>query len=104
MIILTDFLWFTDYAIFVALAAYNRHPRKSYTTQYAAILQISFSSLIILYIWARTPGKTASWESGQARVFFRSYSWQAILMRKPDFDSESTVTISAFRKYGVKHR
>jgi hypothetical protein len=54
-IILTDLLWLADYAIFVALAAYNRHPRNSYTVQYAAILQIYFSSLIVLYVWARAP-------------------------------------------------
>ncbi|KAJ7708115.1 hypothetical protein B0H17DRAFT_1031757 [Mycena rosella] len=54
-IIVTDLVWLANYAIFMALATYNRHPRGSHTVQYAALLQTYVSMAVILYLWARAP-------------------------------------------------
>jgi hypothetical protein len=52
-IIVTDLVWLANYAIFMALATYNRHPRGSHMVQYAAIGQTYISMSCILYLWAR---------------------------------------------------
>ncbi|KAJ7911372.1 hypothetical protein B0H13DRAFT_579309 [Mycena leptocephala] len=52
-IIVTDLVWLANWAIFMALATYNRHPRGSHIVQYAAIGQTYISMASILYLWAR---------------------------------------------------
>ncbi|KAJ7722439.1 hypothetical protein DFH07DRAFT_946702 [Mycena maculata] len=52
-IIVTDLVWLANFAIFMALATYNRHPRGSHTVQYVAIGQTYVSMAILLYLWAR---------------------------------------------------
>ncbi|KAK7053561.1 hypothetical protein R3P38DRAFT_1461126 [Favolaschia claudopus] len=52
-IIVTDLVWLANWAIFMALATYNRHPRGSHAVQYTAIGQTYFSIACILYLWAR---------------------------------------------------
>ncbi|KAJ7636883.1 hypothetical protein FB45DRAFT_907611 [Roridomyces roridus] len=52
-IVVTDLVWLANYAIFMALATYNRHPKGSHTVQYAAIGQTYISMAIILYLWSR---------------------------------------------------
>ncbi|KAJ7174167.1 hypothetical protein C8R43DRAFT_977301 [Mycena crocata] len=52
-IIVTDLIWLSNFAIFMGLATYNRHPRGSHTIQYAAIVQTYISMSCILYLWAR---------------------------------------------------
>ncbi|KAJ7679563.1 hypothetical protein DFH06DRAFT_1166860 [Mycena polygramma] len=64
-IILTDLVWLADYAIFMALATYNRHRHYSYTAQYAAILQIYFSSVLVLYVWACAPSLEPDEDAGK---------------------------------------
>ncbi|KAJ7723807.1 hypothetical protein B0H16DRAFT_1737076 [Mycena metata] len=54
-IIVTDLVWLANWAIFMALATYNRHPKGSHTVQYAAIVQTYISMSCILYLWARAP-------------------------------------------------
>ncbi|KAJ7445110.1 hypothetical protein FB451DRAFT_1568236 [Mycena latifolia] len=54
-IIVTDLVWLANYAIFMALATYNRHPRGSHTVQYAALAQTYISMATILVLWARAP-------------------------------------------------
>ncbi|KAJ7061639.1 hypothetical protein C8F01DRAFT_1137988 [Mycena amicta] len=52
-IIVTDLIWLANFAIFMALAAYSRHPRGSYVVQYCAIAQTYVSMGCVLYLWAR---------------------------------------------------
>ncbi|KAJ6622533.1 hypothetical protein B0H10DRAFT_888496 [Mycena sp. CBHHK59/15] len=52
-IIVTDLVWLAQYAIFMALATYNRHPHGSRTVQYAAVGQTYISMASILYLWTR---------------------------------------------------
>jgi len=54
-IIVTDLVWLANWAIFMALATYNRHPRGSHAVQYTAIGQTYISMALILYLWARAP-------------------------------------------------
>ncbi|KAJ7133333.1 hypothetical protein C8R44DRAFT_870739 [Mycena epipterygia] len=54
-IIVTDLVWLANYAIFMSLATYNRHPRGSHMVQYAAIVQTYISIACIIYLWARAP-------------------------------------------------
>ncbi|KAJ7430494.1 hypothetical protein B0H11DRAFT_2135524 [Mycena galericulata] len=52
-IIVTDLVWLSNFAIFMALATYNRHPRGSYNVQYAAILQTYIAMCVLFYLWAQ---------------------------------------------------
>ncbi|KAF7304046.1 F-box domain-containing protein [Mycena indigotica] len=52
-IIVTDLVWLANFAIFMALAAYNRHPRGSRVVQYCAIAQTYVSMGCVLYIWSQ---------------------------------------------------
>ncbi|KAJ6523428.1 hypothetical protein DFH09DRAFT_1420779 [Mycena vulgaris] len=54
-IIVTDLIWLANFAIFMALATYNRHSRGSHVVHYAGILQTSVSVSCMLYLWARAP-------------------------------------------------
>ncbi|KAJ7078009.1 hypothetical protein B0H15DRAFT_540215 [Mycena belliarum] len=54
-IIVTDLIWIANYAIFMALATYGRHPRGSHRVQYAALGQTYISMATILFLWARAP-------------------------------------------------
>ncbi|KAF7304380.1 F-box domain-containing protein [Mycena chlorophos] len=52
-IIVTDLIWLANFAIFMALAAYNRHPRGSHVVQYCAIVQTYVSLGCVLFLWDR---------------------------------------------------
>ncbi|KAJ7162967.1 hypothetical protein C8R46DRAFT_1102067 [Mycena filopes] len=64
-IIVTDLVWLANWAIFMALATYNRHPRGSLAVQYAAIGQTCISMACILYLWARAPALEFEGHAGQ---------------------------------------
>ncbi|KAJ6523402.1 hypothetical protein DFH09DRAFT_1286648 [Mycena vulgaris] len=75
-IIVTDLIWLANFAIFMALATYNRHPRGSHVVQYAGILQTCVSVSCMLYLWARAPALEFNGHAGQTMfvVFFVSRS------------------------------
>nr|GAT58607.1 predicted protein [Mycena chlorophos] len=52
-IIVTDLIWLANFAIFMALAAYNRHPRGSHVVQYCTIVQTYVSLGCVLFLWDR---------------------------------------------------
>ncbi|KAJ6507925.1 hypothetical protein C8R47DRAFT_62350 [Mycena vitilis] len=59
-IIVTDLVWLANWAIFTALATYNRHPRGSHAVQYAALAQTYISMGSILALWAAAPALEAA--------------------------------------------
>ncbi|KAJ7348291.1 hypothetical protein DFH08DRAFT_865686 [Mycena albidolilacea] len=69
-IVVTDLVWLANWAIFMALATYNRHPRGSHAVQYTAIGQMYISMAGMLYLWARAPTLDAEFEkTGSETVF-----------------------------------
>ncbi|KAJ6779277.1 hypothetical protein DFH09DRAFT_1180077 [Mycena vulgaris] len=69
-IIVTDLVWLANYAIFMSLATYNRHPRGSHMVQYAAILQTYISMSCIFYLWSRAPELEAAFDSHTGKTMF----------------------------------
>ncbi|KAF7364625.1 F-box domain-containing protein [Mycena venus] len=68
-IIVTDLVWLANWAIFMALATYNRHPRGSHVVQYTAIGQTYISMSLILYLWARASTLDAGFQTTGETVF-----------------------------------
>ncbi|KAJ7679021.1 hypothetical protein DFH06DRAFT_503576 [Mycena polygramma] len=68
-IIVTDLVWLANWAIFTALATYNRHPRGSHAVQYAALAQTYLSMGSILILWARAPALEAAHGHAGQTVF-----------------------------------
>jgi hypothetical protein len=64
-IIVTDLVALANYAIFMALATYNRHPKGSDAVQYTAIAQTYFSMSCMLYLWARAPSLESDGHTGK---------------------------------------
>ncbi|KAJ7241501.1 hypothetical protein B0H12DRAFT_1133580 [Mycena haematopus] len=69
-VVVTDLIWLANWAIFMALATYNRHPRGSHTVQYSAIGQTYISMSCILYLWARAPMLDAEFAGAQGETVF----------------------------------
>ncbi|KAJ7206253.1 hypothetical protein GGX14DRAFT_643183 [Mycena pura] len=68
--IVTDLIWLANYAIFMALATYNRHPRGSHSVQYCAILQTYVSMSCMLYLWARAAALEAVGHAAAGHTVF----------------------------------
>ncbi|KAF7359998.1 F-box domain-containing protein [Mycena venus] len=69
-VVVTDLVFLANWAIFMALATYNRHPRGSHAVQHTAIGQTYISMSLILYLWARAPTLDAEFEAAQGETKF----------------------------------
>ncbi|KAF7353313.1 F-box domain-containing protein [Mycena sanguinolenta] len=69
-VVVTDLIWLANWAIFMALATYNRHPHGSHAVQYSAIGQTYISMACILYLWARAPTLDAGFSGTPGETVF----------------------------------
>ncbi|KAJ7244477.1 hypothetical protein C8J57DRAFT_1680817 [Mycena rebaudengoi] len=77
-IVVTYLIWLANWAIFLALVTYARHPDVSQFIRYFAILQTYLSTACMLYPWIRAPMLEDADKLAGTTIFFLFVSMSAV--------------------------